>query len=143
MKINLENKYNILIPKIFYNNQILYEGNEKNNNRHFFIMDKENPCPSGPYKIDAVFNIFETYPSKEFAPERGVLYLVTITYDYVEKILDFSIIPNIEFRPDEIIEHIDVLQSHLVSFVLSNVLSTTLSIVLIGLFAQWIFHRYK
>lgn len=43
----------------------------------------------------------------------------------------------------EIIEHIDVLQSHLVSFVLSNVLSTTLSIVLIGLFAQWIFHRYK
>lgn len=107
MKINLENKYNILIPKIFYNNQILYEGNEKNNNRHLFIMDKENPCPAGPYKIDAVFNIFETYPSKEFAPERGVLYLVTITYDYVEKILDFSIIPNIEFRPDEIIEHIE------------------------------------
>ena len=41
----------------------------------------------------------------------------------------------------EIIEHIDVLQSHLLSFVLSNVLSTTLSLVLIGLFAQWIFHR--
>ena len=43
----------------------------------------------------------------------------------------------------EIIEHLDVLQAHLASFVLSNVLSTSLSVVLLGLFGQWIFHRYK
>lgn len=41
----------------------------------------------------------------------------------------------------EIIEHTDVLQTHFVSFVLANVVSTTLSLVLIGLFAQWAFHR--
>lgn len=43
----------------------------------------------------------------------------------------------------EIIEHVDVLYSHVVSFLLTNVLSTTLSLVLIGLFAQKMFHRYK
>ncbi len=41
----------------------------------------------------------------------------------------------------EIIEHLDVLASHLTSFVLANVLSTAISLVAIGLFAQWIFHR--
>ena len=43
----------------------------------------------------------------------------------------------------EIIEHFDVLQTHAVSFLLANILSTTLSLVLIGLFAQRLFHRYK
>lgn len=43
----------------------------------------------------------------------------------------------------EIIEHVDVLYEHAVSFLLANVLSTMLSLVVIGLFAQRIFHRYK
>ena len=43
----------------------------------------------------------------------------------------------------EIIEHVDVLYSHAVSFLLANVLSSTLSLMLIGLFAQKMFHRYK
>ena len=43
----------------------------------------------------------------------------------------------------EIIEHVDVLYSHVVSFLLANVLSSTLSLMLIGLFAQKMFHRYK
>ena len=41
----------------------------------------------------------------------------------------------------EIVEHIDILKSHFVSFVLANMLSTIVSLVLIGLFAQWVFHR--
>ena len=41
----------------------------------------------------------------------------------------------------EIVEHVDILKSHFVSFVLANMLSTMVSLVLIGLFAQWVFHR--
>lgn len=41
----------------------------------------------------------------------------------------------------EIIEHTELLQAHLYSFVLANVLSTLFSLVVIGLFAQWVFHQ--
>lgn len=41
----------------------------------------------------------------------------------------------------EIIEHLDTLQIHFTSFVFANLLSTSVSLILIGLFAQWIFHR--
>ncbi|AKO31086.1 murein hydrolase transporter LrgA [[Haemophilus] ducreyi] len=41
----------------------------------------------------------------------------------------------------DIINHIDTLQHYFSSFVLANMLSTTLSLVAIGLFGQWIFHR--
>lgn len=41
----------------------------------------------------------------------------------------------------EIIEHIDILESHLTSFVLANIFSTSLSLIAIGLFAQWVFHQ--
>lgn len=41
----------------------------------------------------------------------------------------------------EIIEHIDILESHLASFVLANIFSTSLSLIAIGLFAQWVFHQ--
>lgn len=42
----------------------------------------------------------------------------------------------------EIIEHTDVLKTHFVSFVLANMISTLFSLVCIGLFAQWAFHRH-
>lgn len=41
----------------------------------------------------------------------------------------------------ELMEHFDLLAQNLNSLVLSNILSTSLSLVLIGVFAQWIFHR--
>ncbi|QLB14828.1 murein hydrolase transporter LrgA [Mannheimia granulomatis] len=41
----------------------------------------------------------------------------------------------------ELVEHFDLLAQNLNSLVLSNILSTSLSLVLIGVFAQWIFHR--
>lgn len=41
----------------------------------------------------------------------------------------------------EIIEYYETLETHLTSLLLANVLSTTLSLIAIGLFAQWIFHR--
>lgn len=41
----------------------------------------------------------------------------------------------------EIVEHLDTLQDHFNSFALANVLSTFLSMLLIGLFAQRVFHK--
>ncbi|WP_150538455.1 CidA/LrgA family protein [Actinobacillus vicugnae] len=41
----------------------------------------------------------------------------------------------------EIIQHLDMLQQHFTSFVFANILSTLVSLALIGLFAQWMFHR--
>lgn len=41
----------------------------------------------------------------------------------------------------EIIEHLDMLRENLHSFVLATLFSTAISLVAIGLFAQWIFRR--
>lgn len=41
----------------------------------------------------------------------------------------------------ELMEHFDVLKQNINSLVLSNILSTAVSLVAIGLFAQWIFLR--
>ncbi|MDD0824590.1 CidA/LrgA family protein [Mannheimia sp. AT1] len=43
----------------------------------------------------------------------------------------------------ELIEHLDLLRHNLDTFVLSTILSTTVSLVAIGLFAQWLFHRNR
>ncbi|SQE31447.1 Putative effector of murein hydrolase LrgA [Mannheimia haemolytica] len=42
----------------------------------------------------------------------------------------------------ELIEHLELLRQNLNTFVLATALSTLVSVVAIGVFAQWIFH-YK
>lgn len=42
-----------------------------------------------------------------------------------------------------LIEHFDLLRQNLNTFVLATALSTLVSIVLIGIFAQWLFHRKR
>lgn len=41
----------------------------------------------------------------------------------------------------ELIEHLDLFSENFNTFVLSTALSSLVSIVIIGLFAQWLFHR--
>ncbi|HDV7284793.1 TPA: CidA/LrgA family protein [Mannheimia haemolytica] len=43
----------------------------------------------------------------------------------------------------ELIEHLDLLRQNLNTFVLATALSTLVSVVAIGLFAQWIFHHKR
>lgn len=41
----------------------------------------------------------------------------------------------------ELAEYFDLLAQNLSSLVVSNILSTSLSLILIGVFAQWLFHK--
>lgn len=43
----------------------------------------------------------------------------------------------------ELIEHLDLLRHNLDTFVLSTILSTIISLIAIGFFAQWLFHRNR
>ncbi|MFA9499779.1 CidA/LrgA family protein [Mannheimia sp. E30BD] len=42
-----------------------------------------------------------------------------------------------------LMEHFDLLHQNLNTFVLATALSTLVSIILIGIFAQWLFHRKR
>lgn len=43
----------------------------------------------------------------------------------------------------ELTEHLDMLRQNFDSFVLATLFSTAISLIIIGLFAQWIFHRNR